>query len=76
MDTMENRIIDAVPRMVWRALTQPEIMKQWTGEQETEISVSTEWTTGNRISITGFHHIRFENSGKVLAFKTEENLSY
>ena len=74
---IENTIlIEAFPDVVWKFLTKPEFMKHWMGEKEMGIEVSTNWKIGNPISISGFHHIKFENRGTVLDFEPQKKLSY
>ncbi len=75
--TIENTIIiDAAPDVVWRFLTEPELMKQWMGEKEMDIKVETDWKVGNPITITGFHHANFQNTGIVVDYNNQERLSY
>lgn len=75
--TIENTIIiDAALDVVWRFLTEPELMKQWMGEKEMDIGVETDWKVGNPIIITGFHHANFQNTGTVIAYNNNELLSY
>ena len=56
--------INSAPEIVWRYLTNPELIKQWMGEPEMNIEVFTNWIVGNPILIKGFHHKRFKNKGE------------
>jgi uncharacterized protein YndB with AHSA1/START domain len=80
-DRMENEIsktilINAQPSEVWHALTNPEVMAKWMGEPEMDLKVHTDWKVDSPILITGFHHVKFENRGVVLACDKERRLSY
>jgi uncharacterized protein YndB with AHSA1/START domain len=72
----QSIIINAPLSAVWEALTRPELMKQWMGEPEMGIEVSTDWTVGSPILIRGFHHANFENRGTVLQFEPIEVVRY
>jgi uncharacterized protein YndB with AHSA1/START domain len=65
---IETFVIIKAPRSeVWRALTDPDWMRQWMAEPEVGIEISTDWRVGTPIVIKGFHHdIHFENKGAVL----------
>jgi uncharacterized protein YndB with AHSA1/START domain len=69
-------IIHASPSTVWKALTDPGIMKQWMAEPEMEIEILTDWKIGNPIVIKAFHHVKFENKGTVLQFERDKVLQY
>jgi uncharacterized protein YndB with AHSA1/START domain len=69
-------LIKAPVLMVWDTLTNPDLMKQWMGEPEMQIEVITDWQTGSPIIIKGFHHIQFENKGRILQFKPGAVLQY
>lgn len=69
-------LIDAPLSAVWEALTRPELMKQWMGEPEMGIEISTDWTVGSPILIRGFHHANFENRGTVLQFEPRAVVRY
>ncbi len=73
---LENISINAAPSAVWHALTRPELMVQWMGAPEMQLKVDTSWIIGTPVSISGFHHVRFENKGTVLHFDPEQRLSY
>ena len=74
---IEDKIIIAAPSTtVWEYLTNPNLMKQWAGEPAMEIEISTDWKVGNPIVIKGFHHVHFENKGKILQFKPTSILKY
>ena len=70
--------IDAPTVKVWNVLTNPEWMKKWMAEPETEINILTDWTVGNPIVMYGKLHsrIKFENKGRVLQFEREKILQY
>jgi uncharacterized protein YndB with AHSA1/START domain len=68
--------IHAPIQVVWESLTQTEQMARWMGEHDLEIRVETDWTIGGPIVVHGFHHVRFQNIGKVVAFKPMERLIY
>lgn len=69
--------INAPLSRVWDALTDPELMKQWMADAETEINIDTDWTVGNPISIYGkLHRMKYRNSGTVLQFQREQILTY
>lgn len=76
-DSIKHSVsIEAEPIVVWSFLTDIDKMKQWMGEEEMKINIQTDWTIGNPISISGFHHIQFENKGTVLHFDIEKKLCY
>jgi uncharacterized protein YndB with AHSA1/START domain len=68
--------IAAPPSAVWRALTDPALMKKWMAEPEMQIDIVTDWTVGSPVVITGRHHVRFENRGVVLRFEPGSVLEY
>lgn len=61
---------------MWRALTDPALIRQWAAEPETNLEVVTDWTVGGSIVMRGFHHARFENRGTVLEFEPHALLRY
>ncbi|WP_232825979.1 SRPBCC family protein [Chitinophaga alhagiae] len=69
-------IINAAPRQVWNALTDPALVRQWMGGPEMNITVATNWQVGQPVTISGFHHLAFENKGTVLQFEPESLLKY
>ena len=69
-------LIRARPAAVWKHLTEIPLMLQWIGEPEMNINVTTDWTHGSAILISGFHHTAFEVKGKVLRYDFPEALSY
>jgi uncharacterized protein YndB with AHSA1/START domain len=68
--------IEASTEVVWKTLTDPNVMKQWMGESEMQIEIDTTWKVGSPIIIRGFHHVKFENRGVVVEFEKENKLSY
>ncbi len=69
-------IINAIPSIVWKHLSDLELMKQWMAEPEMKLEIQTDWNVGNPIIIKGFHHAPFENKGIVLEFEPHKLLSY
>ncbi len=68
--------IAAAPAEVWKTLTVPDCMLQWMGERDLQLQVHTTWEVNSPFVISGFHHIKFENRGKVLQFEPEQLLVY
>jgi uncharacterized protein YndB with AHSA1/START domain len=69
--------INAPPSEVWRALTDPDLMKQWIAEQEMRVSIITDWKVGSPIIVRGHHNnVDFENKGTVLHFERNSLLRY
>ncbi|MBI3258605.1 MAG: SRPBCC domain-containing protein [Ignavibacteriae bacterium] len=69
-------IINSLPSLVWKVLTDPTLMKQWMGEPEMNLNIQTDWTVNSPIVIFGFHHVKFENKGVVLEFEPNMKLTY
>lgn len=69
-------VINALSADVWRALTDPGLMKRWMAEPEMRIEVITGWRVASPIVIKGSHHIHFENKGTVLRFEPNSILQY
>lgn len=75
--TFEKKVlINAGPATVWKALTEPDQMVQWMGEPEMGLTINTTWQVNSPITISGFHHIKFENKGTVLTYDPHRTLSY
>lgn len=68
--------IAASPAVVWQALTQLDAMQRWMADPALRLQIQTDWTVGGPIRITGFHHVPFENRGRVLHCEPERRLSY
>lgn len=68
--------IAASPAEVWKTLTVQERMLQWMGERDLQLQIHTTWEINSPFVISGFHHIKFENRGKVLQFEPEQLLVY
>lgn len=72
MDPIEKTItINAPPEAIWKALTEPVLMKQWMGDPEMQLEIQTGWQVSSPIRISGIHHGKFVNKGTVL-----ENVPY
>jgi uncharacterized protein YndB with AHSA1/START domain len=69
-------VINAPPSTVWDALTQPHLMTHWMGGDTFQLHIQTNWQVNSPITITGFHHLPFENKGTVLQFDPGKILSY
>lgn len=69
-------LVNSVPQKLWEALTIPQWMVKWMAEPGMELEINTDWKVGSPIIIKGFHHVKFENRGVVLAFEPERKLSY
>lgn len=69
-------LVRASVEKVWEYLTQPLLMVEWLGDPEMDIKVETNWSVGSPVSISGFHHIPFENKGIVLQFEPFKRLVY
>ena len=69
-------VINALATNVWKALTQPFLMKQWMGEEEMNLHIQTSWAVNTPITISGFHHLPFVNKGIILEFDEGKVLSY
>jgi uncharacterized protein YndB with AHSA1/START domain len=72
----KNVLINAPASIVWETLTNPVLMTKWMGEPEMKIEVITDWELGSPMIIKGFHHVKFENKGKVLQFEPLKILQY
>lgn len=68
--------IDASAGAVWNLLTEVEKMKKWMAEPEMDLDIKTTWEAGTPIVVKGFHHVKFENRGTVLAAEPNKLLSY
>lgn len=69
-------LIQAPPEVVWHALTDTGQMKAWMAEPEMQMEISASWRVGEPVTISGFHHVPFDNRGKVLVFEKPHRLSY
>lgn len=68
--------INAPTSTVWDTLTQPSLMKQWMGGDDYRLNIQTNWQINGPVTITGFHHLPFENKGTVLQFDPGKIVSY
>ena len=69
--------IEAPPSEVWRALTDPDLMKQWMAEPQIQVEIITDWKVGSPIVVTGRHNnVNFENRGTVLQIEPDSILRY
>lgn len=67
--------INAPVSKVWKALTNPEIMKLWISDSE--INVLSEWKAGSSIIFRGdLHGAYFENKGVILKLVPEKIFEY
>ena len=69
-------LIDAPVTTVWEYLTTPSLMRSWMGEASMQLEVQTSWEIGQPITITGVHHLPFENKGMVTQFQPPQILQY
>ncbi|MFC0514508.1 SRPBCC domain-containing protein [Mucilaginibacter angelicae] len=69
-------VINATPAKVWKMLTVPELMSQWMGEPEMQLSVITDWQSGGSVVIRGINPLPFESTGKIIVFEPEQLLGY
>lgn len=69
-------MVDAPAAAVWDALTRPSQMQLWMGEPEMAVEVLTSWEVGSPITVRGFHHVAFENTGRVLRHEPHAALTY
>ena len=75
LSIQKTAIIKADPAKVWKALTDPELIRQWISNEEIEIL--TTWEPGSPIILKGkLHGMDFENTGEVVAFEPEKLLHY
>lgn len=75
---IENSVtIHASPSEVWRALTDPDLMKQWMAEPVMRLEIVTDWKVGRPIIVKGRHNnVDFENKGTVPQFEPNSILRY
>ncbi len=75
---IENSVtIHAPPSEVWRALTDPDWMKQWMAEPVMRLTVSTDWKVGSPIIVKGHHiNVDFENKGTRLEREPNSIMRY
>lgn len=75
--TIEHSVVVDAPRSeVWRALTDPSLMKRWMAEPDVDLEIDATWKVGAPIKVKGFHHLPFENRGAVLLFEPDSILRY
>jgi len=68
--------INASACIVWQVITDIGKMKVWMAEPEMDLDIFTTWEVGSPMIVKGFHHVKFENKGKVLTFDPEKLLRY
>ncbi|TWF40708.1 activator of Hsp90 ATPase-like protein [Chitinophaga polysaccharea] len=68
--------VAATPANVWGVLTDTANMKNWMGEPDMQLEITTTWEVNTPFIIRGFHHVRFENKGIIVAYETQKRLSY
>jgi uncharacterized protein YndB with AHSA1/START domain len=75
---VENSVaIEAQPSAVWRALTDPDLMKRWMAEPVMGLEIFTDWKIGGPIIVKGHHNnVDFENKGTVLEFEPNSILRH
>jgi len=76
-DPVVKRIdIAAPPAAVWRALTDPALAPRWMSDEP--LRIDTDWRIGGPIRVSGIlhGHLRFDNTGRVLAFDPPRRLEY
>jgi uncharacterized protein YndB with AHSA1/START domain len=74
---LRTATINAAPSEVWRALTDPDLMKQWIAEQEMRVGIITDWKVGSPIIVKGHHNnVDFENKSTALHFEPNSILRY
>ncbi|MGZ4034030.1 MAG: SRPBCC family protein [Bacteroidia bacterium] len=67
--------IDATVAIVWKTLTDPELIRRWMSDYE--INIISEWKVGSSIISKGdLHGINFENKGIILQFEPEKIFEY
>jgi uncharacterized protein YndB with AHSA1/START domain len=78
METVIHKkiLIDAPVAEVWKFLTDPGLMVKWMGEADFDLKIETTWEVGTPFTIQGFHHLKFENKGVVLAYEPDHIVSY
>lgn len=69
-------VIYAPVNIVWRAITEPELMQQWMGSTEMQLQITTDWQPGSEFVLSGYLPKAFENRGKVLRYEKESRLAY
>ena len=72
----ESILIAASVDAVWENLTSTRLAPQWMGDPEMAVELETEWDVGGPVVVRGFHHLPFENTGKVLVFERGQRLVY
>ena len=69
--------INAPPSEVWRALTDPDLMKRWMAEPVMRIEITSDWNVGSPIVVKGHHNnVDFQNKGTILQFEPYSILRY
>jgi uncharacterized protein YndB with AHSA1/START domain len=69
--------INVPPSVVWRALTDSDLMKQWIAEPVMRIEITTDWKVGSPIIVKGHHNkVDFENKGPIQQFEPYSILRY
>ena len=69
-------LIQASSGKVWEHLTNPELMIEWMGDEEMKIEILSDWKAGSAITISGFHHVHFENKGTILQLEPGKIFRY
>lgn len=77
MNTFATSVtIAAAPAQVWAVLTEPQRVLTWLGEPDMQVEISTSWAENTPVTIRGFHHVAFENRGRVLRCQPHRYLRY
>jgi uncharacterized protein YndB with AHSA1/START domain len=66
-------VVDASPKVVWKALTDPELIRQYF----MGATVDTDWKEGSPITFRGeWNGTAFEDKGEVLTVRPQKELRY
>jgi uncharacterized protein YndB with AHSA1/START domain len=67
--------IHAQAAVVWKVLTEPDLMQQWMSDDR--LDIRCDWTLGGAMVVRGeMHGHVFENKGTILAFDPDNLLRY
>lgn len=71
-----EHLIPAPRPILWKYLTDLELIASWMGDEEMHLTIETEWVEGSAIVIRADHNGLFENRGDVLSVVSESLLAY